>query len=221
MTTASYRFQIGDFHCLAINDGDVVGNSDFLFANAPPETLAQSLLRLGLEPEHIPSTWTCLLVRTPRGRCGHLFSWDDLRGFNLPDKNPQSSNGRTLTFPFPALKIGTACYDDPTGCTIFLFPERVLATCDVRGGTPGVSEYQYSRYDAICFAGGSLRGLEVVGGVRAAMMAEYGVDRDLVSGAVVNDGFNPLHPPNNSATNPRVDASGSTPNSSSSRATRR
>lgn len=80
--------------------------------------------------------------------------------------------------------------DDPTGCTIFVFPERVMATCDVRGGDPGVSEYQYSHYDAICFAGGSLRGLEVVGGVRAALMAEYGMDRDLVSGAIVNDGRN-------------------------------
>jgi L-aminopeptidase/D-esterase-like protein len=100
-------------------------------------------------------------------------------------------NGRFLTFHFPAFKVGTAVYDDdPTGCTIFLFPERVMATCDVRGGDPGVSEYQYSHYDAICFAGGSLRGLEVVGGVRAAMMAEYGMERDLVSSAIVNDGRN-------------------------------
>ena len=98
-------------------------------------------------------------------------------------------NNRALTFDFPVVKIGTAATDeDPTGCTVFLFPERVLATCDVRGGDPGVSEHLYSHYDAICFAGGSLRGLEVVGGVRAAMMAAYGPDRDLVSGAIVNDG---------------------------------
>jgi len=100
-------------------------------------------------------------------------------------------NGRFLTFDFPAFKVGTAVYDDdPTGCTVFLFPERVQATCDVRGGDPGVSEHQYSHYDAICFAGGSLRGLEVVSGVRTAMMAEHGPDRDLVSGAIVNDGRN-------------------------------
>jgi hypothetical protein len=84
------------------------------------------------------------------------------------DKDKSGENGRFLTYNFPALKVGTAVTndDDPTGCTIFLFPERVMATCDVRGGDPGVSEYQYSHYDAICFAGGSLRGLEVVGGVR-------------------------------------------------------
>jgi L-aminopeptidase/D-esterase-like protein len=101
------------------------------------------------------------------------------------------NHGRFLTFDFPAFKVGTAVTtnDDPTGCTVFVFPERVMATCDVRGGDPGVSEYQYSHYDAICFAGGSLRGLEVVSGVRAAMMADFGTERDLVSGAVVNDSF--------------------------------
>ena len=98
-------------------------------------------------------------------------------------------SNRVLTFDFPVVKIGTAATaDDPTGCTVFIFPERVLAACDVRGGDPGVSEHLYSHYDAICFAGGSLRGLEVVSGVRAAMMAVYGADRDLVSGAIVNDG---------------------------------
>lgn len=107
-------------------------------------------------------------------------------------KSNTFQNGRSLPYDFPAFKVGTDEYDgdDPTGCTVFVFPERVMATCDVRGGDPGVSEYQYSRYDAICFAGGSLRGLEVVGGVRAALMAEYGMDRDLVSGAIVNDGRN-------------------------------
>lgn len=109
----------------------------------------------------------------------------------MNDKHAVPIHGRYLHYNFPAFKIGTAVTpdDDPTGCTIFIFPERVLATCDLRGGDPGISEYQYSQYDAICFAGGSLRGLEVVGGVRAALMAEYGAERDLVSGAVVNDGY--------------------------------
>ena len=100
-------------------------------------------------------------------------------------------NGRFLTYNFPEFKVGTAVThnNDPTGCTVFVFPERVLASCDVRGGDPAISEYQYGHYDAICFAGGSLRGLEVVGGVRAAMMADYGAERDLVSGAAVNDSF--------------------------------
>ncbi|MDX1614894.1 MAG: P1 family peptidase [Candidatus Promineifilaceae bacterium] len=97
---------------------------------------------------------------------------------------------RYLDFDFPAVKIGAATYeDDPTGCTVFVFPERVAAAVDVRGGDPGVSEYQYSHYDAICFAGGSLRGLEAAHGVRAELVAQHGPDRDLVSGAVVNDGY--------------------------------
>jgi L-aminopeptidase/D-esterase-like protein len=98
-----------------------------------------------------------------------------------------------LIFDFPAFKIGTVVFDDdndPSIYTIFLFPKRVMASCDVRGGDPGVNKDQYSHYDAICIAGGSLRGLKVVSGVRAAMISEYRSERDLVSGAILNDGRN-------------------------------
>lgn len=61
----SYHFKIGDFQCLAVNDGDFVGNADMLFANAPKEELLQVLQLYGLKPDHLPSTWTCLLVKTP------------------------------------------------------------------------------------------------------------------------------------------------------------
>jgi glyoxylase-like metal-dependent hydrolase (beta-lactamase superfamily II) len=60
-----YRFKIGDFQCLAVNDGDFVGNADMLFANAPQEELLQVLQQYDLKPDHLPSTWTCLLIKTP------------------------------------------------------------------------------------------------------------------------------------------------------------
>lgn len=71
-----YRFNIGDFQCLAINDGDFVGNARHssthqnwnagtLFVNAPEGDLHQVLQDYGLKPDHLPSTWTCLLVKTP------------------------------------------------------------------------------------------------------------------------------------------------------------
>ena len=41
----SYRFKIGDFQCLAVNDGDIIGNADLLFVNAPEEELLQVLQR--------------------------------------------------------------------------------------------------------------------------------------------------------------------------------
>ena len=61
----SYRFKIGNFQCLAVNDGVFIGNADMLFANAPEEELRQVLQRYGLKPDHLPSSWTCLLVKTP------------------------------------------------------------------------------------------------------------------------------------------------------------
>lgn len=99
-------------------------------------------------------------------------------------------DSRVLEFDFPGIRIGVAANDDePTGCTVFHFPERVQAAVDIRGGDPGISEYKYSHYDAICFSGGSLRGLEAAAGVRAELVKQHGMDCDLVSGAVVNDGY--------------------------------
>ena len=60
----SYRFNIGKFQCIAINDGDFAGNAAMLFANAPKDELAQALDRYGEVPDALPSTWTCLLVKT-------------------------------------------------------------------------------------------------------------------------------------------------------------
>lgn len=61
----TYRFNIGDFQCLALNDGDIVANAAMLFANAPAEELLQVLHHHGLNPDHLPSTLTCLLIKTP------------------------------------------------------------------------------------------------------------------------------------------------------------
>lgn len=61
----SYRFNIGDFQCWAINDGNIAGNSAMLFANAPEDELLQLLRRYDLQPDHLPSTLTCLLIKTP------------------------------------------------------------------------------------------------------------------------------------------------------------
>lgn len=61
-----FHFSVGAFDCLAINDGGFVGRSDMLFVNAPSNELEQMLLSYDLKPDHLPSTWTCLLVNTPQ-----------------------------------------------------------------------------------------------------------------------------------------------------------
>jgi L-aminopeptidase/D-esterase-like protein len=99
---------------------------------------------------------------------------------------------RTLELDFPALHIGVAEYDEgPTGCTVFHFPDGANLAVDVRGGSPGVvGDYGWSH--AVCFAGGSIYGLEVVSGVAAELLAQrdYSPQWDklaLVSGAIVYD----------------------------------
>lgn len=102
---------------------------------------------------------------------------------------------RELSFDFPGLRIGTAEYPNgPTGCTVFAFDKGVLSSADVRGGSVGsvlADESGFVR--AICFAGGSLLGLEAAAGVASAIFAERGhehvewLDVPPVAGAIVFD----------------------------------
>src|SRR5687768_8706587 len=89
--------------------------------------------------------------------------------------------GPTLRFDFSGFQIGVAEYEEgPTGCTVFYFPDGVETAVDVRGGWPGVSqEFDFS--DAICFAGGSLVGLEAIWGVTVGIhkRLDYAVENGL------------------------------------------
>lgn len=81
-------------------------------------------------------------------------------------------DGPVLTFDFPRVLIGIAEYDEgPTGCTVFAFPAGAHSAIDVRGGSVGIS-HQYDYCHAICFAGGSLLGLEAASGVTAGIFAQ-------------------------------------------------
>lgn len=98
---------------------------------------------------------------------------------------------RQLKFDFPELRIGIAEYDEgPTGCTVLHFRSRARCEVDVRGGAPGLFG-GYGMVDAICFAGGSLYGLESATGVAAEMLhdrsdASWG-NIACVSGAIIYD----------------------------------
>lgn len=99
---------------------------------------------------------------------------------------------RALSFDFPELEVGIAEYDEgPTGCTVLHFPNgSVACATDVRGGAPGVIG-GYPRTDAICFAGGSLYGLEAISGVAGELLQRRGAAKwgkiAIVSGAIIFD----------------------------------
>jgi 6-aminohexanoate-oligomer endohydrolase len=111
------------------------------------------------------------------------------------DLVPRTSfEGPALRFDFPGLEIGVAEYDEgPTGCSVFLFTDGPAASAiDIRGGSPGVSGAGIDRVEAVCFAGGSLYGLEAAAGVAAELLArrEYRTDWleiPLVAGAIIFD----------------------------------
>jgi 6-aminohexanoate-oligomer endohydrolase len=102
-------------------------------------------------------------------------------------------DGPVLELDFPGLRIGIAEYEEgPTGCTVLQLPPGGAACAvDIRGGSPGtIGAYEWTH--AICFAGGSLYGLEAACGVAAELMAARGytvgwTDIELVGGAIIYD----------------------------------
>jgi L-aminopeptidase/D-esterase-like protein len=118
----------------------------------------------------------------------------------VPDSNDQlrpqpkiPAVAQRLEFDFPGLKIGCAEYEEgPTGCTVFLLDRGWTTAIDKRGGMVGVcGDYDWNH--AICFAGGSLLGLEAASGVVAELFAAKGHSTNnmpLVSGAIIWDYVN-------------------------------
>jgi L-aminopeptidase/D-esterase-like protein len=108
---------------------------------------------------------------------------------------PQTAfGGAELQIDFPGLRIGVAEYEEgPTGCTVIQLPPGGTACAiDVRGGSSGTIGSTYEWAHAICFAGGSLYGLEAACGVAAELKAMRGDtvgwdEIELVFGAIIYD----------------------------------
>src|SRR5438105_1613614 len=107
-------------------------------------------------------------------------------------------DGPALEVDFPSLRIGIAEYDEgPTGCTVFQFPHGSAAAVDVRGGAHATIYTEALHLpgwplDALCFAGGSMYGLEASTGVTAEIFAQRGYSTEwdeiaLVSGGIIFD----------------------------------
>ncbi|MBK6560868.1 P1 family peptidase [Candidatus Amarobacter glycogenicus] len=107
---------------------------------------------------------------------------------------------RTLTFDLPGLSVGHAEYEaGPTGCTAFLFDHGWTTSVDKRGGLVGTAG-DYEWMHALCFAGGSLPGLEATTGVARELWSrrEHSTNHmPLVNGAIIYDygkRQNTIHP---------------------------
>jgi L-aminopeptidase/D-esterase-like protein len=111
-----------------------------------------------------------------------------------------SFDGPALTFDFPAVQIGVAEYEEgPTGATVLLFHQPVMAAVDVRGGAPGTVNTDALRlaYDApfvnaITLAGGSAYGLAFATGIANALKEKIAAAGDwhniqVVPGAIIFD----------------------------------
>lgn len=130
--------------------------------------------------------------------------WDPTEGIALANEKPVSNDTLTLVpqiaparrlleFDFPALRIGVAEYaEGPTGCTVFYFPQGAMGAVDVRGGSPRTIMAGDGWLHALCYAGGSLYGLEAATGVAAELLASRNYsaqwfDIAVVRGAIIYD----------------------------------
>jgi len=99
---------------------------------------------------------------------------------------------RKLDMNFSSMRIGTAEYEDgPTGCTVFYFPKGAQAAVDQRGGFSGTYLMGSGYVDAICFAGGSLMGIEASAGVAKGLFdrrkSVFWFEIPVVRGAIIYD----------------------------------
>jgi glyoxylase-like metal-dependent hydrolase (beta-lactamase superfamily II) len=62
----AHRFKLGAFDCVALNDGDATYTAARYFAHAPQDQVQAKLAERRIEPERIPSPYTCLAVNTGR-----------------------------------------------------------------------------------------------------------------------------------------------------------
>lgn len=65
MTVQTHSFHIGDFHCIAINDGDLfMGPSSIFFGGSSPDELTAALKQYNLSAEGLNLPCTCLYIDT-------------------------------------------------------------------------------------------------------------------------------------------------------------
>jgi len=64
MAKNGYSFKVGNLECLAISDGDFFMSHHQVFPNTQISLVEQLLRKNGIEPGEIPTTATCLLIRT-------------------------------------------------------------------------------------------------------------------------------------------------------------
>ena len=64
----SYRFQIGEFACAVLNDGEYLYSVEQYFPSPPRKVVERELAEAGTTLDHVPSPYSCLYVDTGDAR---------------------------------------------------------------------------------------------------------------------------------------------------------
>ncbi len=85
-----YRFNLGQYECAVLNDGNGYATADMMFENAPQDLVKERLETYGEDPDRILYANTCLVVNTG----DHLVLIDT--GFGVQDEGPKGAEPKGM-----------------------------------------------------------------------------------------------------------------------------
>src|SRR5665811_54587 len=130
MSDGVFPFQIGNFECIAINDGTFVYTDESFFINAPKKRMDQVLREHNIQSGEITTPWPSLFINTG----GHKVLVDTGAGAGtfqvqesyLQNLRMRGSRPKILTLSFLRMGIQTILAEPSIPEVSQLFPTRAM-----------------------------------------------------------------------------------------------
>jgi glyoxylase-like metal-dependent hydrolase (beta-lactamase superfamily II) len=132
--TGSFRFEIGEFECVAVSDGALNYPPESFFANVPLERVEEALRERNLPTSHIMTPYTCLFIDTGEHRVMVDTGAGEL-GAHAADVFPGLDHSTSVTglLPENLRAAGIRPQEIDTAIITHAHPDHVGGTLDETG----------------------------------------------------------------------------------------